>query len=85
MGTRVGTVTHYFPHVNAAAVRVEQGEIRVGDLLQFHGHTTDFQQRVQRIELEHEAILVARVGQIVGVQVDERVREHDQVLKLPSE
>jgi putative protease len=80
----VGTVTHYFPHVNAAAVRVEAGEIRVGDLLHFQGHTTDFQERVGRIELEHVAVDVARPGDVVGIQVTERVREHDQVLKVKS-
>ena len=80
----MGVVTHYFPHVDAAVVQVESGEIRVGDTLQFRGHTTDFQQRVDRIELDHQPIEVARVGQIVGVHVNERVREHDQVLKLKS-
>jgi putative protease len=80
----VGIVTHYFPHVDAAAVRIEAGEIRVGDLLRFEGHTTDFEQRVNRIELEHAEIEVARVGQLVGIQVSERVREHDRVLKVRS-
>ncbi len=79
---RVGLVTHYFAHVQAAIVQVDEGEIRVGDLLQFRGHTTDFQQRVDRIELEHQQVEVARVGQTVGIRVSERVREADQVIKL---
>jgi hypothetical protein len=73
-------VTHYFGHVDAAIVQVEE-EIRVGDTLHFRGHTTDFHERVERIEYEHESIPVARVGQAVGIHVRERVREHDLVLK----
>jgi putative protease len=78
----VGKVLHYFDRVNAAIVQVEAGEIRVGDVLQFKGHTTDFRQRIERLELEHRPVEVARVGQQVGVHVSQRVREHDDVLKL---
>ncbi len=75
-------VTHFYPHVNAAIVDVQAGEIRVGDTLHFTGHTTDLRVRVNRIEFEHGSIEVARVGQAVGIQVTDRVREHDQVHKL---
>ncbi len=81
-GQRIGAVTHYFQHVDAAIVRVESGEIRVGDTLHFHGHTTDFSQRIDRIEFDHQPIEVARIGQEVGVHVSERVREHDDVIKV---
>ncbi len=77
----VGRVTHYFPNVDAAIVQVEAGVIAVGDTLHFKGHTTDFTQRVDRIELEHQEIPIAHPGQIIGVHVSERVREHDEVLK----
>jgi len=75
-------VAHFFSHVHAAIVQIEAGEIRVGDLLHFKGHTTDFLQRVERIELEHGPIDVARPPQIVGIQVHDKVREHDEVFKL---
>jgi len=81
----VGSVVHFYPHVNAAIVRVLGGGFRVGDTLQFKGHTTDFQQRVGHIELEHEAVEITVRGQIVGIQVNERVREHDRVRKVANE
>ncbi len=70
-----------FPRVDAAIVQVEAGVIAVGDTLHFKGHTTDFTQRVDGIELEHREIPIAHPGQIIGVNVSERVREHDEVLK----
>jgi putative protease len=80
-GDVVGRVTHWFPHVNAAIVLLS-GELRVGDTVQFHGHTTDFRHRVSRLEIEHAPVQSARAGQTVGIQVTERVREHDEVFKL---
>jgi putative protease len=78
----VGAVTHFYAHANAAIVRIESGEIRVGDTLHFSGHTTDFEQRVNRIELDHATVMFARMGQEVGIQVAQRAREHDVVSKL---
>ena len=48
----VGTVTHYYgrPHV---AIIMLSGEVNQGDLLHFQGHTTDFQQAVDSMEVEH--------------------------------
>jgi putative protease len=81
---RIGSITHYYPHVNAGVVQIESGELRVGETIHVHGHTTDFYQRVDRIEIEHQAVEVARAGQSVGVHVTQRVREGDGVWKVPS-
>jgi GTPase len=72
-------VTHFYPHAGAGIVAVEAGELRVGDTVHVRGHTTDYYQRVDRIELNHQAIEVARAGQVVGFHVSQRVREGDEV------
>jgi putative protease len=64
-------------------VLIEHGELRVGDTVHVHGHTTDFYQRVERIELEHAQVEVARAGDHIGLQVQQRVREGDVVFRLP--
>jgi putative protease len=79
---RVGIVTHYFAHVNAGVIALDEGELRVGDTVQFRGHTTDFYQRLEHMEVDHRPIDAARAGQAVGVQVAQRVREHDQVFRV---
>jgi putative protease len=78
----LGVVEHYFGHAGAAIVRILSGELRVGDTLHFRGHTTDFYEHIERIEFDHQPIDVARAGQLVGVQVSQRVREHDAVFKV---
>jgi putative protease len=74
-------VTHYFPHVNAAVLKIKTGEIRVGDQLLFKGHTTDFKQKVVSMQIDHQPVMIARKGDDFGVEVKSRVRAGDLVFK----
>ncbi|MFA5167091.1 MAG: hypothetical protein WC530_01015 [Candidatus Omnitrophota bacterium] len=74
-------VTHYFPHVNAAVLKIKTGEIRIGDELLFKGHTTDFKQKVVSMQIDHQPVMVARKGDDFGVEVKSRVRAGDLVFK----
>jgi hypothetical protein len=80
--TRIGVITHYFGRVGAGVISLESGELRVGDTIHVRGHTTDFYQRVNRIELDHAQVEIAEPGQSVGVELTQRVREHDEVFKV---
>lgn len=82
---KVGKVTHYFGHLGVAAVSVTEGELRVGDTIHIVGHTSNFTQVIDTMQLEHEAISVATAGQDVGIQVKEHAREHDEVFKVTPE
>lgn len=82
MEVRVGHVTHYYSHLGVAGVEVESGEINVGDIIHVKGHTTDFIQPVNSIELEHGHIDKAEPGQNIGIKVVEHAREHDWVMKV---
>ncbi len=80
--TRIGTVTHYFGHLHVAGVDITDGELRKGDTIRIKGHTSDFQQTVESIQIEHEAVDVAKPGDSVGIEVIEQAREHDKVYKV---
>jgi len=79
---RVGVITHYYEHAGACVVSLDAGALRVGDTIHVRGHTTDFYQRVERLERDHAPISSARIGDEVGVQVSQRVRSHDVVFVL---
>lgn len=81
-GTLIGHVTHYFPHVDAAVVKIENGGLAVGDTLYFKGHTTDFKQSVNSMQMDRAPIQKAGPGDEIGVEVKSRVREHDEVYKM---
>lgn len=81
-GERIGVVTHYFNHLSVAIVHLETGSLRVGELVRIKGHTSDFTQPVESMEVEHVPLDEARAGQSVGLRVKEHAREHDVVYKL---
>lgn len=78
-GLLVGKVVHYYNHSNVAIIELNAGTLRVGDRIQIKGHTTDFEQVVESMEIDHQFIEIAQEGQTVGVKVREMVREHDRV------
>jgi putative protease len=80
--TRIGTVIHYFGHLNVAAVDITDGELRIGDMIHIKGNSTDFQQTVESMQIEHGQVDVAKPGDSVGIQVIEKAREHDEVYKV---
>lgn len=78
----VGIVTHYFPHVEAAVVKMTKGSLSIGNEIIIKGHTTDFKEKVDSIQLDHVSIDSASVGQEIGLKVKSKVREHDAVYKI---
>jgi putative protease len=81
---KIGSVTHFFKKPMVAALELT-GELRVGDRVHFHGHTTDFDQTIESMQIEHQGVESAGAGDAVGVQVAEYVRVGDTVYKVISE
>jgi hypothetical protein len=81
-GERIGVVTHYFSHLSVATVRLDSGTLRVGDVIHIRGHTTDFSQRVEALEIDHAPATEVGPGDDFGLKVTEHAREHDVVYKV---
>lgn len=77
----VGTVTHYFSHLAVAAIDLT-GELKVGDTIHIKGHTSDWVQQVDSMQLEHESIEEAHAGQSIGIKTSDHAREHDKVFRV---
>ena len=65
-----------------AALKITDGELKVGDTIHIKGHTSDFTQTVDSMQVEHESVEVARTGDEIGLKTAEYVREHDAVYKV---
>jgi len=76
----IGKVTHYFPKVMAAVIKLK-ASLTTGDLVKIKGHTTDFKQTVTSMQIDHVPVDQAKKGQEIGLLVDSRVRQHDIVYK----
>lgn len=79
---KIGVVAGYYSKIGVAAIRLTDGDLRVGDQVRIRGHTTDFTQPVESMELEHQRVERAERGAEVAVRVRERVRRNDQVLRV---
>ena len=83
-GKRIGVVTHYFGHVSVAILKLESGTLRVGDMIHIQGHTTDFKQKVESLQVDHLPATEVGPKDDFGLKVIGQVREHDVVFKVKS-
>jgi putative protease len=82
-GDRVGVVTHYFGHLSVAVVKLDPGTtLRVGDNIHIKGHTTDFAQRVDSLQVGHAAVEQVGPDDDFGLKVVDHAREHDVVYRV---
>ena len=79
---KVGEVFHFFGHIGVAAIRLTDGSLAIGDMVQIQGPTTNIEQTVDSLQIEHATVSTAGAGQEVGMKVRDRVREKDFVYKL---
>jgi putative protease len=80
--TEIGKVTHYFGKIGVAALEITQGKLVAGDTIHIVGHTSDFTQPVDSMQMEGESVDEATAGQSVGIKVVDHAREHDVVYKV---
>ncbi len=78
----IGVVTHYYGHLSVAAIRIEAGTLRVGDTIRILGHTSDFRQRVDSMQIERQPVTEAGKRQEIGIKVSQHARENDEVYKV---
>ena len=76
----VGRITHFFSKISVAVIELK-APLKVGDTIVVKGPTTDFEQVVDSMQIEHKNVEKAEPGQSIGLRVVERVRETDMVYK----
>ncbi len=79
---KVGKIVKFFTKPSVAAIEVTDGTLSVGDRVKIKGHTTDFEDTIASMQEDNNPIEKATPGQMIGVKVKERVREHDIVYKI---
>jgi putative protease len=77
----IGSITHYFPHVKAAVLKVKTPVI-IGEEIWIKGHTSDFKEKISSMQIDHKPILKAKKGDEIGLMVENRVRRGDVIYKV---
>jgi putative protease len=78
---KVGEISHYFTKISVAVVELT-APLKVGDSIALKGMTTNFEQKVNSMQIEHESIQEAKAGDSIGMKVTDRVRKGDIVYRL---
>jgi putative protease len=82
-GELIGKVIHVYDKINVAVLRLNQ-DLKVGDTVHFLGHSTDFQQEITSMEVEHQGVNEGKAGSEIAVKVKQRVRNGDSVYRIPG-
>ncbi len=80
---KIGTVTHYYSHLHVAGVVITDRKLHKCDTIHVTGHTSDFEQIVESMEIDHETVEVAKPGDEIGLLMIEHARDHDTVYMVP--
>jgi len=79
---KIGEVVKFFAKPSVAAIKVTSGELNIGDTVRYTGHTTDFEEKLDSMEINNEQIEKAVEGDYIGVKVSDRVRPGDEMFKV---
>ncbi len=77
----IGTITHYYGHLSVGLVEL-QDALKVGETIHIKGHTSDFTQPVESMQVEHADVAEAKAGNTIGLKVTQKVHPHDKVYKV---
>jgi hypothetical protein len=77
---KIGHITHFFSKISVAVLELT-APLVVGDRILVKGPSTDFEQVVESMQIEHKNIQRAEAGQSIGLKTVQHVRERDVVYK----
>ncbi len=77
----VGYVEDYFAKIGVIALTLK-APLAVGRKIQVLGHTTNFEQPVDSMQIDHAAVEKARAKDSIGIKVIDRARCGDHVYLL---
>lgn len=77
----VGKVKDYFARIGVIGIDLV-APLKVGDTIHIKGHTTDLEQVVESMQIEHEDVEEAKAGDAIGIKVADRCRGGDSVYKV---
>ena len=82
MEERVGSVIRFFEKNSIAAVKLDFGDLAVGDTVHIKGPSTDFTQKVEALEFDHKPVDKANRGQFTGIRLSQPAKPFDLVYKI---
>ncbi len=82
MEERIGSVIKFFEKTSLAAVKLDFGDLAVGDTIHVKGAETDFAQTIAVMEFDHKPVEKAARGQFTGIKLEQPAKPFDLVYKV---
>jgi putative protease len=77
----IGKITHYYGNISVGIIEL-QDTLKVGDTIHIKGHSEDFTQPIDSMEIEHAKVQEAKAGDVIGIKVIQKIHPHDKVFKV---
>ncbi len=79
----IGVVEKYYPRIGVAEVKIETGELKIGDTIHIIGKKTGVvRQKVESMQIDRQPVDYVKAPTRIGLKVVERVREGDKVFVM---
>jgi len=82
MDERIGSVIKFFDKTSIAAIKLDFGDLSVGDSIHIKGNATDFTQKIEVMEFDHKPVEKAVRGQFAGIKLSKPAKPFDLVYKI---
>ncbi len=82
MEERIGSVIRFFEKNSIAAVKLDFGDLSLGETVRIKGPNTDFTQKVDAMEFDHKPVEKALRGQFTGIRLSRPAKPFDLVFKV---
>jgi len=80
-GELIGKITHYYSKIGVAIIELA-GDLKAGDKIKIKEGESEFEQEVESMEIEHQKVKDAKKGDVIGLKVNEKVKEGTLVYKI---
>lgn len=77
----IGKITHYYGNLGVGIIELSDS-LKVGESIHIKGHSEDFTQGVDSMQIEHNSISEAKAGDVIGIKMAQKVHPHDKVFKV---
>ncbi len=82
MEERIGSILRFFDKNSIAAVKLDYGDVAVGDTIHIKGPVTDITQKIEAMEFDHKPVERAARGEFTGIKLSQPARPFDLVYKV---
>lgn len=79
----IGRISHYYGNIGVGIIELSDS-LKVGETIHIKGHSEDFNQTVDSIQIEHQGIPEAKAGDSIGIKITQKVHPGDMVFKVTA-